>query len=445
MRKRTRPSSETEQMPKRTLRPRRHENAELMEMEVVEIKALESYGTMIRATLLPTPQTSTSRWSRDKGSIDLGNDDVALFNGSFNTSDIDLELSDYEDGPVKQRSLSLSLARMPSKDDHKLTTSWPRKNHSNSKGDFKPFDRSFLEDDYLINCSPENHSLARSINLRLNRALEVDFPYMRGIKRLREGKIENLFDKNLWNFLLKLSENYSPDDRQGRTEIAFGAWTNLLRFYGTIEGKKARGGLELLERLAVGCVVLQAKLLEEGEMDLVKLGKLLKNRKTRMRLYGTAGVIKSSASTKLIGKDQIETTERRISRVLKWKLSVPSPQTILFLCLDVLGTRIKIPSSLKMMVGKALEVLIERFFLQDKLKEIFISCNKTDKTDGLGALVVGILEWVLVDFFSAFQSSEKIKNLKKLITEIIPIRPINFNCKNVKEIEEAIEIVVNGS
>lgn len=182
-----------------------------------------------------------------------------------------------------------------------------------------------------------------------------------------------------------------------------------------------------MRKLAVASVVLQSKLLEEADVDLSKLEKKL------------TPLLRVSAS-------KIQESERKIAKLLQWKLLTPSPQVILFTALDSLP--LTLATSLKLLVSKVMDRLIEGFFLQELLQFSGDDFNLT-------SIVASVIEIVLADYFSVFplsssgsgvddiqlqlqlQSTTKTKTKTNTFEEKLP--------KQFKErIEKAIETVVNG-
>lgn len=332
--------------------------------------------------LLPTPQTSTTSttsWVKED------------FEGSSEIDVILVEEHDSFDFKVNN-----SIRRVHS--------SWPFRSNS-GKSDF-----NFVE------------SLTDNLTIQLKRASSRDFPYFRAMNRLNDREKGLLFDRKLWKFLLTVSTVYSGTDLQGdrqkRNEIAFAAWTTLLRVYSLTRVR----GLQQLDRLAVASVTLQAKLLEEADVDLVKL-----ERK-----------ISKSTETK-ISKDLLKATERRISSLLDWKLLTPSPQVFLFLCLDVLSASgLDLPTTLKLLVSKVLDVLIEDYFIHDYLRDVE---HEEQAETGIASLVVSVIETVLGDFFSAFPetATESLKNIQLHL----PIKPVNLPTRFKERIEKSIEKIIN--
>jgi len=251
-------------------------------------------------------------------------------------------------------------------------------------------------------------------SLKLKRLIQRDFPYDRMIKKLSSNSYNLLFDKELWKFLLKISAIYTGEEIQKRNEIAFAAWTTLLRVYGS---SRVRGGKEQLEILSVASVVLQSKLLEESDVDLMKLTKLIKSKKL--------------TNTNL-AKNKIESSERKICSLLEWKLLVPSPQVILFSSLDALN----LPSNLKLLVSKVLDKLIQDFLLHEYL----IEGSQNGNNMLLSKLVVSVIEIVLCDFFSVFKSVQI--DVKKFLNQNLSLEASNLNSYQREKIEKALETVM---
>lgn len=370
-------------------------------------------------SLLPTPQTSTtsSTWDKDdyevSSEVEEGEENVNLRGKRILRvfSEDNLLLLPPPLSNKRPRLLRSSVKTSYNWNSLKFKSSWPfRSSNPKEKIDFF-FEESFVS----VSCGRVD--LLKE-NGRLRRALERDFPYERAIEGLSASGKRLLFDEKLWKFLIKVATIYAGEDvegdRQKRTEIAFASWTTLLRVYGKI---RVRGGEAQLERLAVAAVVLQSKLLEESDVDLVKLTRKL-----------------GKLTTTLMQKNKIEANERKIAALLDWKLLTPSPQVILFLLLDALSGSIPIPTSLKLLVSKVLDKLIEGFFVQEYL--LGGGCGR------MGRMVRLVIEAVLEDFFSAFQGGGGFK-----IGEILSATPA-IECESrvselKKKIELAIEEIVN--
>jgi hypothetical protein len=251
--------------------------------------------------------------------------------------------------------------------------------------------------------------------IKLKRLIQRDFPYDRVIEGLSEKTFKLLFDEDLWRFLLKISTIFTGEsvqgDRQKRNEVAFAAWTTLLRVYG--RSPRMRGGGEQVQKMAVASIVLQSKLLEESDVDLVKLERKME-KLTRTKVS--------------FEKRKIEVCERRICSLLGWKLLVPSPQVLLFSILDSLN----LPSSLKLLVSKVMDQLIEGFFLHDHLRDCAFG--------KMVNLVISVIEIVLCDFFSVFQSDQI--DPQKLLKESLPVQAVPLTADQREEIEKAIETVM---
>ena len=334
--------------------------------------------------MFPTPQTSTTStnsWIKDEFGQSSEIDVVIPFdldeNKSFNT--------------VK-RSRSNS--------------SWPFR--SNSVSDTVPFEFDLTVD---LDKVPLD---------RLKRTLQRDFPYVRIINRMKDRIKKLLFDRELWTFLLNVSAIYSGPEIHGdchkKNEIAFAAWTTLLRVYAACRVR----GLEQLHRLAVACVTLQAKLLEESDVDLVKLERKL------VKL----------TDTQPLSKDLIQAAEKKITSLLNWKLLVPSPQVILFLCLDVLNAAgLALSASLKLLVSKVLDVLITDFVIHEYLQH-------HQDTINMASVVVAVIESVLEDYFSTFQNAN---SSREAIKKYLPIKAASLTVKFKEKIEKAIEKIMSES
>lgn len=255
-------------------------------------------------------------------------------------------------------------------------------------------------------------------SLKLKRLIQRDFPYDRVIKKLSKNSYNLLFDKEFWKFLLKISTIYTGEEVQGdlqkRNEVAFAAWTTLLRVYGG--RSRVRGGEERLEGLAVASIVLQAKLLEESDVDLLKLEKKLMKLTTRLSCE----------------KKKIELLERKICSLLEWKLLVPSPQVILFSSLDALN----LPSNLKLLVSKVLDELIEDFLLQE-----YLITNSQNGNSLLSKLVVSVIEIVLCDFFSVFKGGNQF-DVETFLKANLSVETSNLTSNQREKIEKALETVM---
>ena len=339
--------------------------------------------------MLPTPQASTAStasWSKEdfEYSSEIEVIDVSLSSpvGSINSgSGINFN-AQFAKRPRMLRSTRHTT---------KSNSSWPfRSNSINSCPEqLVPFDSSPLQ-------------------LRFKRVKASSFPYARAITKLTPTARSLIFDPKLWALLLRLSTIYAGEcgqggDTQKRNEIAFAAWTTLLRVYGVCA---VRGGAEEMKKLAVAAVVLQSKLLEEADVDLVKLAKKLT----------------------WVSAAKIEESERKISKLLRWKLLTPSPQVILFAALDAMS--VQLSAALKLLASRVLDKLIEEFFLHELLSsspEVFDLVN-----------VVGcVIEIVLEDFFSVFPLPQGEKfaadfKMEKRLPE-----------KYRERIERAIEVVVS--
>lgn len=354
--------------------------------------------------LLPTPQTSTTSSTWDKADYE----DLLLSSELDNSNDNKNLLKSFTLKPpvLKRPRLlrSCSTVRNTTRYNN-CKSSWPFRSASCAER----FDFTEL----VVSVKASNSNVDA---LRLKQALERDFPYNRAIEQLTPYVKGLLFDKTLWPFLLKVSTIYAGDnvqgDRQKRNEIALAAWTTLLRVYAKC---RIRGGSEQVERLAIAAVVLQSKLLEESDVDLVKLTRKL------TKITPTA-----------IEKTKIEADERKICGSLSWKLLTPSPQVILFLALDVLSGSISIPTSLKLLVSKVLDRLIEEYFVQEY-------CEGGRM---VGDLVRLVLDMVLTDFFSVFY--DKKIEISELLEGVLPSDRINVSQEMRSKIERAVEGVVNN-
>lgn len=265
----------------------------------------------------------------------------------------------------------------------------------------------------LLQCGGEE--LGIEAMKRLKGALKRDFPYVRVIPGLTATIRARLMEKKLWLFLIRAAQVYTGSSRSHRqkyTEIAFAAWTTLVRFYGKCE---ARGEGQFL-RLALAAVLLQAKLLEEADVDMSKLEK---HRHFPQMASFDRGLLEAS--------------ERRIAEVLGWKLLVPSPQVILFLCLDVIGAVLAVPMKLKLLVARTLDRLIEDFVLQE--------CLGVGDVNGVFGLVLQVLEGVLTDFFGGNRRSlEILRESIKSMSAAASTKSVseNFNCV----IDAAVKVTI---
>lgn len=357
--------------------------------------------------LLPTPQTSTTSttcWIKDSRDNCVTSSEIDFQNEFENQT----ELNDQAE--IKNQ-FEFDFVQL---DENELFN-------------YERDDKKRLKKNYSSWPYRRNYKLNFQIDSRipikeLENILKRDFPYNFVIKEKLNDRIKNLlFDKDLWKFLLNLSTIYSGSDpnggdRQKRNEIAFASWTTILRVYAI---KKIRG-MDQLNKLTVTSIILQAKLLEEADVDLNKLEKKL-----------------SKLTDTPISKESIKLTERKISSILNWKLLIPSPQVILFLCLDILDAAgLSLTTTLKLLVSKVMDHLIETFFIHEFL------LTTIGKEKGIASLVVVVIETVLDDFFSLFPP--KI-NPKELIKLYLPIKPAKLSKKFKKKIEDAIESIMNES
>ena len=306
--------------------------------------------------LLPTPQTSTAStasWSKE----DFGySSEIEEISVNTSASSISASLSSFK-RPRMLRSVSAKL-----KNPLVSNSSWPFRSTSSA------------DQDTTLSLEPESNN--STFRTRFKRVQSCSFPYARAVKKLAPSGSKLIFAPGLWTLLLKLSTVYAGDDLQGgdrqkRNEIAFAAWTTLVRVYCVC---RIRGGESEIRKLAVAAVVLQSKLLEEADVDL---GKLEKKLSVLIR----------------VPKDKLEESERKIAKLLHWKLLTPSPQVILFTALD--GLPLTLPMKVKLLASKVLDSLIEDFFLQDLLQ------HAPDEFD-LVDVVCGVIGTVLDDFFSVF-------------------------------------------
>lgn len=372
-----------------------------------------------KSQLLPTPQTSTTSTKEDNNfllssEVDEHEQDgqVIICIDSIPKRNLRLRsINKNNNNNNKSKSYSTSYSNKSY-----ITTAFnlkkPRLLRSKSKISRSswPF-RSAGYFDKFLNFSFSFDPIPKKEMIILKRLIQRDFPYYRVIDELSDNSYNLLFEKELWTFLLNISTIYTGEDVQGdrqkRNEVAFAAWTTLLRVYGK---SRVRGGREQLQKLAVASIVLQSKLLEESDVDLKKLEKKL-TKYTKVSCE----------------KQKIEVCERKICSLLEWKLLVPSPQVILFSVLDALN----LPMSLKLLVSKVLDQLIEDNLLQEYLK---------DSSGLLANLVISVIEIVLCDFFSVFQSDQI--NVKKVLKENLPVGSADLPSEQREKIEKAIETVM---
>lgn len=360
--------------------------------------------------MLPTPQTSTTSWSKEDFKYSSGIEEMSI--NDFNV-DIEFLQCCTTKRPRMLRSFTAKL-----KNTTLINSSWPFRPVSS----FKVLDPRTSQ--VLLLNDP---SIFR---LRFKRVCASIFPYSVIMKKLSGRSRSLLFDKKLWVLLLKLSSIYTgvgeeskttSIEYQKRNEIAFASWTTLLRLYGTT---RIRNGESELKNLALTSVILQSKLLEEADVDLCKLEKKLEWMK----------------------REKIEEHERKICGILRWKLLTPSPQVILFSSLDLLSstTAPLLPSSVKLLVSQVLDRLIEDYFFQDILLSSDLNIHDT---------ISSIIYIVLNDLFSVFNEprseseSEKDKDKDKDKNVDVLIKPLGdfkqLSKRFVERVEIAIESVVN--
>ena len=373
--------------------------------------------------LLPTPQTSITSGKEDfllssEIEVEVEADYEASSSSSYSpsTANVNYFKRNLRDSSCPLKSFTLKrprLLRNRSKVVLVTRSSWPFRSNSGDKFfNFQPDSVSDFNKKIIV----ESKDL-----MQLKRLLNRDFPYDRVIEKLSSGAEKLLFKRELWRFLLKVSTIYTGDDfegdRQKKNEIAFAAWTTILRVYGK---SRVRGGEEQLERLAIAAVVLQSKLLEESEVDLYKL----ENKISKLTTKTTCE------------KAEIEASERKICHLLDWKLLVPSPQVILFSVLDAFSLVVPLPATLKLLVSKVMDELIENFMLQEYLKE-------RDEEEGLlSGLVISVIEIVLTDFFSVFQEGRI--DAKKVLQEGLKVEGTVLSSEQRGKIEKAIETVMSS-
>lgn len=357
--------------------------------------------------LLPTPQTSTTSttsWIKDDfGCAGSSEIDVILLEEEFINNELIV-------------NGNLCVLKSAAKDNLNFINTFTFPPHFTSSWPFRS-----LKSASTSAKSPLRFNEKVPLD-QLNRAVSRDFPYFRVLRGVN-GRIENLlFDRELWKFLLNISTIYSGSDAQGdrqkRNEIAFAAWTTILRVYSVA---RVHGAIQLY-RFAVAAVTLQAKLLEEADVDLVKLERKL------------------AKLTKFpVSQEKIKATERKISSLLHWKLLTPSPQVFLFLCMDVLSTLgpSAVPASLKLLVSKVLDVLIQSHFIHEYLRQ---QKQRDEGNCGIAPLVVAVLEIVLDDFFSAFPASPL---NSKSIQGRLPVPAAELSDEFKRKIGEAIETIMN--
>ena len=371
--------------------------------------------------LLPTPQTSITSGKEDfllssEIEVDVEADYEASSSSSYSpsTANVNYFKRNLRDSSCPLKSFTLKrprLLRNRSKVVLVTRSSWPFRSNSGDKFlNFQPDSVSDFNKKIIV----ESKDL-----MQLKRLLNRDFPYKRVIEKLSSGAEKLLFKRELWRFLLKVSTIYTGDDfegdRQKKNEIAFAAWTTILRVYGK---SRVRGGEEQLERLAIAAVVLQSKLLEESEVDLYKL----ENKISKLTTKTTCE------------KAEIEASERKICHLLDWKLLVPSPQVILFSVLDAFSLVVPLPATLKLLVSKVMDELIENFMLQEYLKE---------RDEGLlSGLVISVIEIVLTDFFSVFQEGRI--DVKKVLQEGLKVEGTVLSSDQRGKVEKAIETVMSS-
>lgn len=361
------------------------------------------------AQLLPTPQNSTTSSGKED------------YLSALTSSELDEENFNRH-GSAKKRKLSHSfvlkrprLLRSSSNSRASITktlsSSWPFRSNPSDKF------FNFFAGDQNANCSKYSKNY---FNLQLKRLLQRDFPYDRVIGNLSQAARRMLFTKDLWTFLLKVATIYTGEDVKGdlqkRNEVAFAAWTTLLRFYALM--RRVRGGEGQVEKMAIASIVIQAKLLEEADVDLVKLERKL----TKLGRFK-------------VSKSEIEVNEGKICNLLGWKLLVPSPQVILFTLLDNVGVHVSLPASLKLLVSKVLDGLIEDFFLQEYYESVD-NCGK------LAGIVATVAEIVLGDFFSVFQVAGRV-DVGKVFKENLAVGGVEVTVELRTRIEKAIETVMS--
>jgi hypothetical protein len=334
---------------------------------------------------LPTPATSsTTSWSNSSSSFSSSS---PTWNDTFlcPTSEID----ELDGLLVKLKTMSRASKRTrrslrTTRPQMIQSTAIPRIIRNSSSWPFTLNDprKSITADTFITGLVEFYHQRRKALDAEpieslesLRLALTRQFPYAKAFNKIISTKRKNLIlqDETVDKIMNDVACIYAGStlfDLQKQTEIVFCAWTTLLQYACTKRILRD----EQLPVLALAATVLQAKLMDEAD---VNIGELLK--KTGLK--------------ETFEVEDVKVWERRISTALQFKILYPTPQVLLFLFFDNLDSFISVPLTTKLVCGLVLDNLMQSGAFRQMI------LDSPDRFSRIGLLVLGVMFEVLAYFY----------------------------------------------
>lgn len=218
-------------------------------------------------------------------------------------------------------------------------------------------------------------------SLRL--ALRRQFPYAQAFDKIKSVRRKHLILQSetvdrIMNSIARVYAGSSLFDLQKQSEIVFCAWTTLLQY----ACAKRIPRDDQLPVLAVAATVLQAKLMDEADVNVESL------------LKKTGGLNEFTITAK-----EVKMWERRVSSALQYKILYPSPHILLFLFLDNLDAFVPVPLTTKLVVG----LVLDNLMYSGTFRQMIL--DSPGRFNRIGLLVFGVVAEVLAYFYVERSSS----------------------------------------